>query len=179
MKDSSWIQTYSGKAFWPLEPDVEDICIEDIAHALSLQCRYAGHTKWHYSVAQHSILISQSVSPENALYGLLHDASEAYLVDIPRPIKHSPLLQSYREAERNLQTCICRKFGLPDQEPEEVRLMDRRILHNERSALLQTSVRDWKLTGEPIPGIEILNWNQRLAESLFLTRFEILSNARH
>ena len=86
----SWIQVYSGKSFSPLSPTIEDIEIEDIAHALSLQCRYAGHCLYHYSIAQHSVLVSRYVSQENKLWGLLLDASEAYPMDVPMPIKQHP-----------------------------------------------------------------------------------------
>lgn len=88
-QDNSWIQTFSGRQFFPLEPRVEDVCIEDIAHGLSNLCRYAGHCECFYSVAQHCLLVSRVVPREHALRGLLHDASEAYLIDVPRPIKHS------------------------------------------------------------------------------------------
>jgi 5'-deoxynucleotidase YfbR-like HD superfamily hydrolase len=130
--DTSWIQTYTGKPFWPLEPELGEIDIVDIAHALSMQCRYSGHTKRFYSVAEHSVHISNSVSPENALWGLLHDASEAYLVDIPRPLK--PYLPQYKEAETRCMMAIAKRVGLSWPEPAEVKEMDTRILFNERAA---------------------------------------------
>lgn len=71
-----WMQTYTGRRFWPLDPVAGDIEIMDIAHALSNQCRYAGHTRFHYSVAQHSVQVSENVAPEHALWGLLHDAPD-------------------------------------------------------------------------------------------------------
>lgn len=87
-----WIRTFTGKRFYPLKPTIEDIDILDIAHALSNQCRFSGHSKWHYSVGQHSVYVSQVVrslggSPTDIMWGLLHDASEAYLVDLPTPVK--------------------------------------------------------------------------------------------
>src|ERR1017187_10636100 len=77
------ITTFSGIHFWPLLPNPADIRIEDIAHALSNQCRFAGHAREFYSVAEHSVRVSQLCPPEDALWGLLHDASEAYLTDVP------------------------------------------------------------------------------------------------
>ena len=83
-RKGDWMQTHSGIQFWPLDPRPEDILIEDIAHALSNQCRFAGHCCFHYSVAQHSVLVSENVPAQDAMWGLLHDAGEAYLVDLPR-----------------------------------------------------------------------------------------------
>ena len=88
--------TYTGKEFYPLDPNPADIDIKDIAHALSNCCRFAGHIKSFYSVAQHSVIVSELCEPENALAGLLHDASEAYLSDIARPVKYTEQMEGYR-----------------------------------------------------------------------------------
>lgn len=82
-----WIQTYTGKKMFPLAPKREDICIEDIAHALSMKCRFNGHCNLFYSIAQHSLIVASLVKPELRLAALLHDAAEAYLPDFCRPIK--------------------------------------------------------------------------------------------
>lgn len=113
-KTTDWIQTWTGQKVYPLEPDADTIVIEDIAHALSQICRYAGHTERFYSVAEHSVLIAQHlVSPrEWKLAALLHDASEAYLGDIPRPLKQLPEFEFYRTAEKRLQAAINEKFGV-------------------------------------------------------------------
>jgi hypothetical protein len=174
-RNSDWIQTFGGYPFWPLDPHPEDVDIFDIAHALAFQCRYTGHVKRFYSVAEHSYHISHAVSPENALWGLLHDASEAYLCDIPRPLKRTPAFgKLYKEYEDQLTQCICIKFGLPFAEPTEIKEMDTRILFNEREALLSASVREWGLTGDPIPGLIIRAWTPEVAEIMFLTRFREL-----
>lgn len=170
--DTSWIQTFSGKAFFPLDPNPDDIDIVDIAHALSNQCRYLGHTKRFYSVAEHAVHISQAAPPEYALWGLLHDASEAYLCDVPKPIK--PLLTGYKEIENRLMSVIAAKFGLALVEPPIIKELDTRILHNEREALMSVSVRDWSLTGEPIPNCPIFGWSPEKAEAEFLNLFELL-----
>lgn len=82
-RGAAWILTSTGRQFWPLQPRADEICIEDIAHHLSMQCRFTGATRFHYSVAQHSVLVSQlAPDGENPLWGLLHDAAEAYLVDV-------------------------------------------------------------------------------------------------
>ena len=119
---TDWIQTYTGKKFFPLKPNPADICIEDIAHSLSMQCRFAGHSKQFYSVAQHCNAMVNCWFPhpeqrELAKYALLHDASEAYLTDIPRPLKHLPEFQFYRKAKKRLTKMIYIKFGLNPVEP--------------------------------------------------------------
>ena len=119
MMPSIW--TFTGKRVNPLDLREEDVCIEDIAHALALCNRFAGHTVRPISVAQHSVFVAeQTVS--NALenrkipserQALLHDASEAYLGDVTKWLKGSPAMAGYREAEERAQTAIYRKFGLP------------------------------------------------------------------
>src|SRR4051812_30250690 len=81
----NWMQTFTGRQFWPVDPRADEIAIEDIARALAMTCRFGGHVRFHYSVAQHSFLVSLVCSPEHALWGLLHDASEAYLGDVVWP----------------------------------------------------------------------------------------------
>lgn len=103
------IRTFTGKYVNVFNVDPDQICIEDIAHALSMQCRFGGHLPVYYSVAQHSILVCESLSRPQKLAGLLHDASEAYLLDIPRPIKGG--LANYKEIEHNLMKAIAGKFG--------------------------------------------------------------------
>jgi hypothetical protein len=119
------ITTFSGMRFWPLIPNPADIRIEDIAHALSNQCRFAGHSREFYSVAEHSVRVSQHCRPEDALWGLLHDASEAYLSDVPAPLKELPAFEAYRAAERSLQGTIAVRFGLSTEQPRSVTEADR------------------------------------------------------
>lgn len=116
-----YILTYTGKKFRPLNPDPADICIEDIAHALSNTCRYTGHTSVFYSVAEHSVLVADRVlalatnhpfKESIGLAGLLHDASEAYLTDIATPLKVTDVFAEYRKAEARLQYLINETFHL-------------------------------------------------------------------
>jgi hypothetical protein len=97
-RTGDFMQTYTGRQYWPMDPRPHEVYIEDIAHSLSLQCRYAGHCIKFYSVAEHSVLIARHLAatraPEVAFAGLLHDAPEAYCVDIPRPLK--PYLTNYK-----------------------------------------------------------------------------------
>jgi len=107
----------------------------DIAHALSLQCRYAGHCGVFYSVAQHSTLVSHYVPPRFALQGLLHDAMEAYLTDIPRGLKALPELAGYRKLERQLWKIIATAFKLPRKLHPSVLKIDDQIVENEKLVL--------------------------------------------
>lgn len=115
------IRTFTGLEFFPASPRAEDVCIEDIAHALAFQCRFGGHCHQFFSVAQHAVRVSygvefvaqgQGLSPEAvrqlSLAGLLHDASEAYLVDVPRPVKHQ--LTNYKEMEDAIMRVIAVKY---------------------------------------------------------------------
>src|SRR5690554_7094997 len=105
----TFIQTYTGRRFYPLDPNPADVCIEDIAHALSRITRFNAHinAEW-YSVAEHSVHVSRIVPPEYALAGLLHDASEAYIADVSRPVKHTDMMAGYRLNETRLMLKIFR-----------------------------------------------------------------------
>lgn len=107
-----WIQTFTGQDFDPFKPNPAKIDIADIAHALANQCRFSGHTREFYSVAQHCVEVASRVAPQHQGLALLHDASEAYLSDLPRPLKQMPEFQFYRDAEKALQATINYKFGL-------------------------------------------------------------------
>jgi hypothetical protein len=123
-----------------LRPD--DVRIEDIAHALGNQCRYSGHTREFYSVAEHSIRVAEILEAdgepvETILFGLLHDAAEAYLIDLPRPLKHdSALGEAYREAEERCLRAVMTHFGLWRPEPRCVRVADLVMLATERRDLM-------------------------------------------
>lgn len=173
-----YIITYTGNKFHPQDVRHGDIDIRDIAHALSLQCRFGGHTIHHYSVAQHSVYVSDWLEKNVgkkvygiALRGLLHDASEAYLVDVPRPIKLIADFSTYRNIERETQRVIYDKFDLSTIDPPEIEVAD--------NLLLATEARD--LMGDPfwaknMPklNMKIKQWSPAKAEKKFLERFEKL-----
>jgi 5'-nucleotidase len=140
-RKGDWIQLISGEPFWPLDARLEEVHLNDIAWALSMQCRYAGHVKRRYSVGEHSVMVSRLVPAEHALWGLLHDASEAYLVDLPRPVKHS--MPDYCAYEDALMRVIAERFDLPWPEPWEVKQVDRAMLSVERRRLLAESRLPW------------------------------------
>lgn len=131
------IKVFTGKIFPVLEPNPDLVDIRDIAHALSNQCRFSGHTAKFYSVAEHSVRVSREVSPENALCALLHDATEAYLVDMPRPIKYaSELGKHYKAIEAKLWLALSKRFAVPEEMPEEIHLADAKMLRTEMRDLM-------------------------------------------
>lgn len=138
-RNGDWILTHSGTHFWPLDPRPEEILIDDIAHSLSNQCRFTGHVRSFYSVAEHSLHVSWLCDEDKveAMWGLLHDASEAYLVDLPRPLKHhSEFGAPYRTVEAGLMRCIAERFSLPPDEPESVSKADKVMLGIEARDLM-------------------------------------------
>lgn len=147
IRNGDWILTFMGVEFWPIDPRPEEILIQDIAHALSMQCRYSGHVSQFYSVAEHSVRVAEAVPDKDRLWALLHDASEAYLVDLPRPIKrYTDIGRHYRIAEDRLMRVICRRFGLPEEQPESVTRADEAMLCVEAKELLP--VNSWWMKWE-------------------------------
>ena len=135
--DNAWIETFTGKKFHLLDPQPEEVCIEDIAHALALSCRFCGHVRQFYSVAEHSIHVSNICEPVDALWGLLHDASEAYIADLSRPVKHcTPVGPPYIAVEARIMAVIAAKFGLPTTMPPGVKVADNTLLFAEKDKLM-------------------------------------------
>lgn len=165
-----WMQTFTGKAVYPMDLRTTDIDIRDIAHALSMQCRYAGHVQRFYSVAEHSVHVARHCRQyglEAALHGLLHDATEAYLVDVPRPVK--PFLLGYKKAEAQAWAVIAERFDVVDH--PSVHEADNRVLNDERAALMAPCEREWGLAeGRPL-GVPIEGWLPARAEREFLALF--------
>lgn len=126
MRQGNWMITASGRRYYPLDPRADEVDINDIAHSLAKQCRWGGHCPKFYSVAEHSVLVSTQVPREHALTALLHDATEAYLVDVPRPIKaHLP---EYKKLELLNWRVIAERFQLPDNLPQCVIDADNAVL---------------------------------------------------
>lgn len=167
-----WILTSTGRQFWPLDPRPEDICIEDIASALANLCRFTGHTREFYSVAQHSVIASELVAPEHALAALLHDASEAYICDITRPVKQMPEMRPYRDAEYALEMAICTRFGVNMHVPEVVEV-DNVLLLTERRDLMPAG--HWLINEAHCLTCRITPWGPIVAKHAFLKRFEELT----
>jgi len=170
------IRVASGQLFWPLDPLETEIQLEDIAHGLSHLCRFTGHTRWFYSVAQHSVVVSRLCPAPLALYGLLHDAAEAYLGDVARPIKHTVAFEQYRAAEARLQALIYRRFGLDPIEPPAVKEADMLALHVELRDLVLNSDPAHAVAAGTHPAIPA--HRPELARHLFLQRFHQIVNTR-
>ena len=175
----SWSQTFSGVAFTPLDPRPEDVRLEDIAHHLSLQCRFAGATRRFYSVAEHSVLVSRVVPQEGGLplAALLHDAAEAYLVDIPTPIKRHLYsasdmgVESINMLEFRIQTAIADALGVETRFTDaRIKAADLAVLMAEARKLMGPSPRPWDIDAEPAD-VTILGLDHGLAEELFLHRY--------
>ena len=169
----NWIQTYTGRPFWPLDPRPDDIFIEDVARSLSMRCRYSGHVLRFYSVAEHSVHVSRAVPPEFALWGLLHDAAEAYSADVPRPLKRN--LPAWAPLEKAIMDAVKVRFALEGDEPAIVKDVDFRICGDERAQILHPSLLEW----EELPvslGIHLDCFAPEYAERMFLDRFYELTN---
>lgn len=177
LPEREWIQTFTGRRFWPLDPRAEDIRIEDIAHALSNICRFTGHTLKFYSVAQHSVLVSRIVPPADALWGLLHDASEAYLTDIAKPVKESPAFAEYKLAEDKLARVVAEAFSLPWPMPASVKKADCVLLATERRDVMRSTDLAWNVPAEPMLR-RITPWTPEAAEQAFLDRYQYLIGER-
>lgn len=163
----TWLLTASGKKFDPVDPQPDMIDLVDIANGLSNECRFAGQCRFFYSVAQHSVLVSQNVPPENAWEALLHDAAEAYIKDIPAPIKR--LLPDYRALEEKIETAIRLRFGLPAIKSPVIKHADLVLLATERRDLMPQGGEAWQM----IEGITPLDKRIRAvhssqAKSLFM-----------
>lgn len=156
--DGCTILVRSGIYVNPLNLSPADIRIGDIAHALGNQCRFSGHTSRFYSVAEHCVRVArlldyEGYSREIRLWGLLHDAAEAYLVDLPRPLKRDPVFGAfYRDAEERAMRAVIERFGLTPDEPAAVKHADLTLLATERRDLMP-SRGDWAVLDgvEPLP----------------------------
>lgn len=171
IRHNNFIQTFTGRAFYPNDPRVEDIDVIDIAHALSNLCRFTGHVKKFYSVAEHSERASQLAKPGFELAALLHDSSESYLVDVPAPIK--PYLKGYKEIEQRLQRVIELYFGLEPGilESPEVKRVDMIMLATEKRDLMGTPPpASWVELPDPTKEI-IIPRTPMQANAAFLKRF--------
>lgn len=155
------MRTYSGIDFNIDNPRIEDIDIEDIAESLSKQCRFNGHCKGFYSVAQHSILVSEKVN--NKLWGLLHDAAEAYIGDIVSPLKRQ--LPLVNEIEAKILKLIAQKYNLPWPIPPEIECVDIRMYDTEARDLMGG------VGGQPYPELVIPLEICDLVKDIFLERF--------
>jgi uncharacterized protein len=175
-----WMLTFTGRQFYPMSPHRDDIDLLDIAHALSMLCRYNGHVDRFYSVAEHCCLMSdQFVDLELARWALLHDATEAYVGDMIRPLKLN--MPEYRRVEDRVMVAIADRFGLPAEVfpwemPKAVKNVDTRILLTERNALMSNYRQSphWAMEGMEPVDTPIFAWSPVEAEAEYLRRASVL-----
>lgn len=167
--DDHWMCLVDGTQFFPFDPNPKTIKFDHIAHCLSNLCRYSGHTKRFYSVAEHAYWVSYAVPESDALEALLHDASETYCADLPSPIKRT--LPEYRKVEDRIQAVIAQRFNLKYPFPDSVHVADKRILANEYRDILNPCVVNWVEHIEPLPNVTIQGWLPDEAKSRFIHRY--------
>ena len=165
-----WIRTHNGMNFYVSDPRKEEILIEDISHALSMLCRFGGHCNKFYSVAEHSCHASDLLPTEYKLYGLLHDATEAYMVDLPRPVKK--MIPEYKEMEDSLFEWIKLKFKIDVKlDYNIVKDVDNKLLISESLLNMKNC---WHKEENPYPDLKFGYWSPERASKEFLNRFNDL-----
>ena len=178
-----FIQTLSGRRVNPLDAAPEDIDPADIARGLANTCRFGGHSKAFYSVAQHSVIVCDllerdGATPDELMAALLHDASEAYLGDLPHPIKHrSELGAAFKVAEKKLEAVIAERFSLPDASAR-VKPRDRALLATERRIFSEVTWHWPELDGAEELDLEIDPWPPARAHEEFLHHYERIDGLR-
>lgn len=171
----SWIQTYTRRRFELFDPRADQVDIDDIAQALSQLCRFGGHTRRFYSVAEHSVHVSHLVAPEHQLEGLMHDAAEAYVQDLVRPLKLN--LEPYRQVEHVIMCAIANRFSFIFGSAA-VHVADNAMLALERDhpLVMNGATEPWDGLPDPPTTIYIENWPPAEAKRRFLMRFAELTS---
>ena len=172
-----WMQTWSGGRFYPIQPRVTEVHLSDIAWGLAHTCRFAGQCERFYSVAQHSLIMCDYAQvrygPRIALYALMHDASEAYIGDMIRPLK--VMMPDFQMIERRVWSVIAARFDLGPRIPPEIKALDNRILAAEKAAFMPRS-EVWPGMPPPLPGGlgPLSEINPETAAEVFMDRFRLL-----
>ena len=169
------IQTFTGHLFDPLKPDPESIHIEDIAHALSQLCRFNGHCLRFYSVAEHCVYVAENVDDKYRLRALLHDAAEAYLGDIPSPVKQH--LPDFVKLEKAVHKAISKRYGIKAKIPRVVKEADRLLLACERREGMKYIDDGWGDIGLGTEDVMPQFWDPEQAKREFLAAFERYTKA--
>jgi len=174
-----WIQTYTGRKFRPLDARAEDVDVADIAHALALKCRFNGHCREFYSVAEHSVRVSRLMVPQGrelGMWGLMHDAAEAYLADIGGPIKKAfhvhrgDAVETFEAAEDRLLAVIAEALGFAVIDYEMVREADLVLLVTEARDLLGAPPESWDMPQRALAA-KIVPMTSAEAEAAFLEQY--------
>ena len=183
--DVGSIETFSGHLIDPLNPLPDAVVIEDIARSLSMQCRFNGHCSGFYSVAEHSVncaKLAEKLFPDTpviAIFALLHDGSEAYLCDVPRPVKSS--FPNYLKWEAVLSDIIYRKFSgvLPTEDDEQKILkVDNIMLATEAFHLVSSKGKGWGVPEDVDYDLKLYCWSPERAEYEFYELFKKYKNKK-
>ncbi len=167
------IRLRSGAWLDLLDPSSSDFTIEDIAHGLAHTCRYAGQADGFYSVAEHSLLVSDT-AVGHELAGLLHDAAEAFIGDVTRPLKQ--LLPDYKRIEATIEAAIFQRFGLEGVDPQ-VKRADLQVLAAEQAQIMPEGTDAWAAeAGVDAARVTVECLTPTVAKTRFLKRFEELTN---
>lgn len=153
--ETGTIKTFKHYYVEPLNMQPGDIDIEDIAHSLARLCRYNGHCGGFISVARHSIWVAEHLPRDLKMWGLLHDAPEAYLGDMTRPVKRQPSMEEYRQADERLEKVIAERFGLPYPMPQAVHDADAYVFSTIEKPILETYHGDYQVDEEAFMGTYI------------------------
>lgn len=184
-RKGDWVETFSGKAFWPLDPREEEVDLIDIAHSLSMKTRFNGMCIKHYSVAEHAVrcavyALATTHDRNFALALLHHDSSEAYLPDVPRPLK--PYLTNFKEIEDGISEVVFKKFGvkrLSKDQQKRLKEIDTILLATEARDLMQPGVLErWNLPAKPLQET-IKPWPRKKAKDLFGCWHNVLSTTEN
>lgn len=155
-KEDLWITTPHGHKFYFTRPEEHEYLLSDIGHALGNLCRFVGHGGW-WSVAQHSLFVAELLEPKDKLRGLLHDAAEAYMADVPGPLKLLPIMDGYNELEDRVIAAIHKQFGIPEDAEAEVRVKHADLTALKAEAkMLELYTDEWIVSD--FPEVEIPRW---------------------
>ncbi|RUV05228.1 hypothetical protein EOB36_00705 [Mesorhizobium sp. M6A.T.Cr.TU.017.01.1.1] len=170
------IMLRSGAILDFLDPWSSEFTIDDIAHGLSLICRYSGQCDRFYSVAEHCVHVSE-VAKDHAYAALMHDAAEAFVGDVTRPLKQ--LLPAYKAIESDVEIAICNRFYVPYPIPDAVKKADLRVLAAEQAQIMPAGADGWAQAAGVIPAeITVKSYPPSEAKAIFLQRFERLRGAQ-
>lgn len=166
-----WMQTYTGQQFWPVDPRIADIDMTDVAHALGMTCRFAGHCLRFYSVAEHSVLLARKMPTlELKRWALIHDAPEAYIGDLVHPLKKQ--LPEYKIIENRIMATIAQHLGMTSNTvPNEIKEADAAILFDEVQQNMTTPPKAWDLPTTGI-GVRLYYWRPVRAGREYQKAFE-------
>lgn len=172
--EDGWIETYTGQAFHFLNPHPSEVHLQDIAHSLAMQARYNGHTKFFYSVAEHSVLMAiwlleMGYTARVALTGLLHDAAETYIGDLARPVKEK--IPDFKVIERRIDIAVSVRFNTYNPFPPVIKEADTRILVDERFQAMNPSSNKWGTDDMVALGVRIEGWSPQEAKINFLETY--------